>query len=129
MCIKNYINEDNYFDEKNETHKVHKYPKKGKYYKKKGNKCYCLYTLEQSGPINIISHPETSRFFLSRMELVKFNDHFDDLLEKGKIFKKEQYQDKNRLSANDLTYWHQRYYYYSKFDEGILMDEESNYFF
>jgi hypothetical protein len=63
------------------------------------------------------------------MELVTFNDHFDDLFEKGKIFKKEQNQDKNKLSAIDITYWYQRYYYYSKYDEGILMDQESNYFY
>ena len=28
MCSKNYINEDNYIDEQNETHKVYKHPKK-----------------------------------------------------------------------------------------------------
>jgi hypothetical protein len=58
------------------------------------------------------------------MELVQFNDHFDDLLEKGKIFKKEQLQDNNRNSIPDITFWHQRYYYYSKYDDGILMDNE-----
>jgi hypothetical protein len=129
MCSKNYINEDNYIDEQNETHKVYKHSKKGKYYKKTGNKCYCLYMLEQSGPINIINPPESSHFFVSKMELVKFNDHFDDLFEKGKIFKKEQLQDKNKSSAIDITYWYQRYYYYSKYDDGILMDQESNSFF
>ena len=60
------------------------------------------------------------------MELVKFNDHFDDLFEKGKIFKKEQLKDENKLSIPDTTFWFQRYYYYSKYDEGILMDHESN---
>ena len=59
------------------------------------------------------------------MELVQFNDHFDDLFEKGKIVKKEQLQDNNRNSIPDITFWHQRYYYYSKYDEGILMDNES----
>ena len=85
--------------------------------------------LEQSGPIYIINHPECSYFFVSKMELVKFNDHFDDLFEKGKIFKKEQIQDENKLSTPDSTFWYQRYYYYSKYDEGILMDHESNSFF
>ena len=129
MCSKNYINEDNYIDELNESHKTYKHIKKSKYHKKTGNKCYCLNMLEQSGPIYIINHPECSYFFVSKMELVKFNDHFDDLFEKGKIFKKEQIQDENKLSTPDSTFWYQRYYYYSKYDEGILMDHESNSFF
>ena len=125
MCSKNYINEDNYIDDQNESHKIYKHPKKPKYHKKTGNKCYCLNMLEQSGPIYIINHPKSS-FFVSIMELVKFNDHFDDLFEKGKIFKKEQLKDENKLSIPDTTFWFQRYYYYSKYDEGILMDHESN---
>jgi 16S rRNA G966 N2-methylase RsmD len=125
MCSKNYINEDNYIDDQNESHKVYKHPKKPKYHKKTGNKCYCLNMLEQSGPIYIINHPKCSYFFVSKMELVKFNDHFDDLFEKGKIFKKEQLEDLNKPSSPDNTFWYQRYYYYSKYDEGILMDHES----
>ena len=58
--------------------------------------------------------------------LVKFNDHFDDLLEKGKIYRKSQLSDNNKKSIPNLTFWHQRYYYYSKYDEGIMMDNESN---
>ena len=126
MSSKNYINEDNYIDDQNESHKVYKHPKKAKYHKKTGNKCYCLNMLEQYGPINIINHPKSSFFFVSKMELVKFNDHFDDLFEKGKIFKKEQFHDVNKASSPDNTFWYQRYYYYSKYDEGILMDHESN---
>ena len=80
--------------------------------------------LEEKGPINIINHPKSSYFFVSKMELVKFNDHFDDLLEKGKIFKKEQLADENKSSSPENN-WFQRYYYYSKYDEGILLDEES----
>ena len=74
---------------------------------------------------NVINHPKSS-FFVSIMELVKFNDHFDDLFEKGQIFKKEQNKDENKLSIPDKTFWFQRYYYYSKYDEGILMDHECN---
>ena len=125
MFLKNYINEDDYIDESNEFHKVGKRIKKYKHYKKTGNKCYCLDMLEHFGPINIIIYPKCSKFFVSKMELVQFNDHFDDLFEKGKIFKKEQLQDNNRNSIPDLTFWYQRYYYYSKYDEGILMDNES----
>ena len=126
MSSKNYINEDNYIDDQNESHKVYKHPKKVKYHKKTGNICYCLNMLEQYGPINIINLQDNSFFFVSKMELVKFNDHFDDLFEKGKIFKKEQLKDVNKSSSPDTTFWYQRYYYYSKYDEGILMDHESN---
>ena len=126
MLSKNYINEDNYIDEQNDFHKSRKPIKKAKHHKKTGNKCYCLDMLEQFGPINIINLSNCSKLFVSKMELIQFNDHFDDLLEKGKIFKPEQLQDNNRHSIPDLTFWHQRYYYYSKYDEGILMDNESN---
>jgi hypothetical protein len=125
MLSKNYINEDNYVDEQNDFHKSRKPIKKNKYHKKTGNKCYCLDMLEHIGPINIINLPKCSKLFVSKMELIQFNDHFDDLLEKGKIFKPEQLQDNNRHSIPDITFWHQRYYYYSKYDEGILMDNES----
>ena len=125
MLSKNYINEDNYIDESIEFHKSRKPIKKYKYHKKTGNKCDCLDMLEQFGPINIINIPSCSKLYVSKMELVQFNDHFDDLFEKGKVFKKKQMQDNNRHSIPDITFWHQRYYYYSKYDEGILMDNES----
>jgi hypothetical protein len=122
MLEKNYINKDNYNDESPEHHKGYKSIKKYKYHKKTGNKCYCLNMLAQLGPIGIISLPNNSSLYVSKMELVCFNDHFDDLFEKGKISQKE---DNNKLSVPDLTFWYQRYYYYSKYDEGILMDIES----
>ena len=125
MLSKNYINEDNYIDKSNEFHKVGKHIKKYKYHKKTGNKCYCLDMLEHFGPINIINYPNCSNLYVSKIELVQFNDHFDNLFEKGKLFKQEQLKDNNRYSIPDLTFWNQRYYYYSKYDEGILMDNES----
>ena len=36
MCSKNYINEDNYIDDQNESHKTYKHIKKSKYHKKTG---------------------------------------------------------------------------------------------
>ena len=128
MLSKKYINVDNYIDESNESndsHKSRKPTKKNKHHKKIGNRCYCLDMLEHFGPINIINLPNCFGLFVSKMELVQFDDHFDDLFEKGKIFKKEQLQDNNRNSIPDTTFWYQRYYYYSKYDNGILMDNES----
>ena len=106
--------------------KIIKIKKKHKPHKKIGNICYCLNLLEQFGPINIISFPDSSKFFLSKIELVQFNDHFDELLEKGKLLHKKQYSSDNSQSIPDMSFWSQRYYYYSLFDKGILMDEESN---
>ena len=57
-----------------------KLKKKRKAHKKKGNICYCLNLLEQYGPINTISIKESSKFFISKIKLIKFNDHFDELL-------------------------------------------------
>ena len=57
------------------------------------------------------------------MKLIQFEDHFDELLEKGQKIKKEN--DENYLSITDKTFYYQRYYYYSKYDEGIKMDYES----
>ena len=127
MLSKNYINENNYLEESLEFQKYNnKTTKKFRHPKKKGNKCYCLNMLECLGPINIIKIPNCSKIYINKMRLVQFNDHFDDLFEKGKIFSKSQLKDNNKKSIPNLTFWYQRYYYYSKYDEGIMMDNESN---
>ena len=127
MLTKNYINENNYLEESLEFQKYNnKTTKKFRHSKKKGNKCYCLNMLEYLGPINIIKPENCNQLLINKMILVKFNDHFDDLLEKGKINRKAQLKDNNKKSIPDLKFWHQRYYYYSKYEEGIMMDNESN---
>jgi hypothetical protein len=126
MIAKVFKNENNYNDESLDFKKYSKKYKKNRYLKKKGNKCYCLNMLEKIGPINIINIPKTSKIYISKMELVEFNDHFNDLLEKGKIFQSSQLNDNNKKSIPSLSFWYQRYYYYSKYDEGIMMDNESN---
>ncbi len=94
-----------------------------KYRNKTGNACYCLNKFEESGPLNILLFPETQKLFISKTALIQFDDHFDELFEKGK--QPSNKYDQNKNSAPDATYWFQRYYYYSKYDEGILMDNES----
>ena len=96
--------------------------------KKKGNACYCLNCLEQYGKINIIIKKDFSKIFISKLQLIDFNDNFDLLFEKGKNnFSKDEKKNENLSSIPDITFWYQRYYYYSKFDEGIKMDNESWY--
>ena len=124
MLTKNYINEN--YEESFQYQRYHKIVKKPRNLKKKGNKCYCLNMLENFGPISIIKITNHPKIYISKMELVKFNDHFDDLFEKGKILTKSQINDNNKKSIPNLTFWFQRYYYYSKYDLGIMMDNESN---
>ena len=93
--------------------------------KKIGNTCYCLNALEKNGPINIIIN--SSKTFISKIKLIKFDDDFDELLEKGKSNINES--DPNITSSQDKSFYYQRYYYYSKYDEGIKMDKECKIFF
>ena len=82
--------------------------------------------LENLGPINIIKNTSTSKIYINKMKLVDFEDHFDDLYEKGRMFRYCELKDNNKKSIPHLNFWYQRYYYYSQYDEGIMMDKESN---
>ena len=108
--------------------KTNKKHKNHKHHQKTGNKCYCLDLIELFGPINIISKPDELKLYISDLKLIEFDDHFDELLEKG-IKEEEKSNENNKLSAPDLSFWHQRYYYYTKYDEGILMDNECKIFY
>lgn len=126
MLTKINSNENNNLDDSIEYQKDKRQNKKSKYHKKTGNKCYCLNILEHYGPIHIITKQECSKVYISKLKLVKFNDHFDELFEKGKFYDEEkELKDDNKLTIPVLTFWYQRYYYYSKYDEGIMMDNES----
>ena len=93
--------------------------------RKIGNACYCLNLLEKNGSINIII--KSTKTFISKIKLIKFDDDFDELLEKGKSNINES--DPNITSSQDKSFYYQRYYYYSKYDEGIKMDKECKIFF
>lgn len=69
--------------------------------------------LEHFDPINIINYPNCSNLYVSKIELVHFNDHFDDMT----YLNRESFSKKRNYSIPD--------YYYSKYDEGIFMDSES----
>ena len=116
-------NSDDSMDKKgNKKNKSHKH-----HHQKIGNRCYCLDLLELFGPLNILSKPDELKICISYLRLIEFDDHFDELLEKGKN-EEEKSNDNNKLSAPDITFWHQRYYYYTLYDEGILMDNECKIF-
>ena len=109
-----HFHSHNYISQKHNSHKIKK---------KTGNACYCLNLLEQYGSLNIIIPLNNYKIYISKMKLIQFNDHFDELLEKGQKIKNDN--DENYLSIPDKTFYYQRYYYYSKYDDGIKMDYES----
>ena len=87
-------------------HKNNKKYKSHKHHQKTGNRCYCLDLLEFFGPINAICRPEESKLYVSDLKLIQFDDHFDELLEKGKNTA-EKSNENNKLSVPDITFWHQ----------------------
>jgi predicted RNA methylase len=95
---------------------------KQKLRKKTGNNCYTLNLLKSIGNIHLISKEE--KLCCCKLRIVEFDDHFDELLEKGKSDDTTIITANNSISFPELGFWHQRYYYYSKYDEGIQMDDE-----
>lgn len=93
--------------------------------KKIGNACYCLNYLEKKGNIQLIQKRESPKVYISKLCLIPLQDDFDTLLEKGQKEPDDKSKDENYKSIPDISFWTQRYYYYSKYDEGIKMDYES----
>lgn len=90
---------------------------------KVGNICYCLLDLEKYGTLNVIYLQDSQKLFISKSILVQFEDHFDELFERGRKLCNSRLL--KLYDTPDITFWYQRYYYYNKFDEGIIMDNES----
>lgn len=66
-----------------------------------------------------LSEGRSGSLFISRIRKIDFKiDH--QLFEKGKNFNYKVPE-----TAPDVKFWYQRFYYYSRFDEGIMMDYES----
>lgn len=83
--------------------------------------CSALNHLEEFGPIQIISKPKKS--YISKIQKIVIEDNFSKLYEKGKNdLRNYHYFEK---TIPEMSFWNQRYYYYSRFDEGIQMDFES----
>ena len=64
---------------------------------------------------------KNSRMFISKIKQINFPLR-RDIFDKGK----KEVTPINLTSIPDIKFWYQRYYYYSKFDEGIKMDYECN---
>ena len=89
--------------------------------KKSNDLCYAQSILEECGNIYVLKSETT--FFISKIRKIIFNDS-NELFEKGKKSLGNYFKE-DLNSIPDITFWYQRYYYYSRFDEGIQMDYES----
>lgn len=94
--------------------------------KKTPDICYTLNLLENSGNFIVHENETTEKLFIIKIKKVDFPDSAE-LFEKGRnnigsYFKEEI------GSIPDITFWNQRYYYYSLYDNGIKMDFESKIF-
>ena len=97
--------------------------KKIKFNKKKfSDICYALNLYEKYGSL-IVEELDSKIFFISKIQKVNFSSS-KELFEKGKKPSPNEYNEEIE-SVPDISFWHQRYYYYSLFDEGIKMDNES----
>lgn len=88
-----------------------------------GDQCFIRNLFDKYGGMYIFDK-NNSKIFISRMKIVNFPMN-REIFDKGKMElpKNSDYFDIN--SIPELKFWFQRYYYYSKFDDGIKMDYES----
>lgn len=126
---KNTIDKDSTTDDSSESSfsavspKQLKSFKKNKYNKKKfTDVCYALNLYEKYGSL-IVEELDSKKYFISKIQKVNFSSS-KELFEKGKKSSPNEYNEQIE-SVPDLSFWHQRYYYYSLFDKGIKMDNES----
>ena len=89
--------------------------------KKHHDICYTLELLKNDGNF-IIEQKENNKLFIIKIRKVDFSDSHE-LFEKGRNNIGNNIKDE--MGIPDITFWNQRYYYYSLFDKGINMDCES----
>jgi hypothetical protein len=126
---KNTIDKDSTTDESSEgsfsasSPRQLKTTKKTKFNKKKiSDICYALNLYEKYGSL-IVEELDSKVYFISKIQKVNFSSS-KELFEKGKRPSNNEYNEEIE-SVPDISFWHQRYYYYTLFDEGIKMDNES----
>jgi hypothetical protein len=85
-----------------------------------GDQCFLRNIFEKYGSLYLFDNNNRS-VYITKIRIVNFPMN-KDIFEKGK---KEKVSEEFLNNIPDIKFWHQRYYYYSKFDEGIMMDYES----
>lgn len=83
--------------------------------------CSALNNLNEFGPIQIIS--KDKKCYISKIQIIAIEDNFSKLYERGKNDLRNYHHFEKTIP--EMSFWNQRYYYYSRFDEGIQMDFES----
>lgn len=81
--------------------------------------CFALNLYEKYGALQ--TKKIKNNFYIFKFEKILIEDHFKLLFNKGQINNDDSITVKPELKS----FWCQRYYYYSKFDDGIKMDDES----
>lgn len=91
--------------------------------RKESDKCYVNNLLDKCGTLYVSSH-NFKKYHLARIRRVTFPLK-REIFEKGKCDPNYLFR-KNIKNIPEAKFWAQRYYYYSRYDEGIQMDYESN---
>ena len=85
--------------------------------------CLALDLLKENGPFQIKYGKENNIYLLRIKEVEIKDDYFNQIEYAKKYGKNTSYKN----TAPNYKFWMQRYYYFSKFDNGIQMDKESWY--
>ena len=91
---------------------------------KKDLDCFALDLLEKNGEFQVKFSKKTNSTYILKIKEV---DIEDDYYEQVKYAKRYGKYSSLKYSAPNNQFWIQRYYYFSKFDKGIMMDKESWY--
>ena len=92
--------------------------------KKNDISCFALDLLKEHGEFQIkYSKTSDSKYILKIKEVEIKDDYFKQI----KHAKHHGKYSSLKFSAPNNKFWLQRYYYFSKFDKGIIMDKESWY--
>ena len=89
---------------------------------KKDLDCFALDLLEKNGEFQVKFSKKTNSTYILKIKEV---DIEDDYYEQVKYAKRYGKYSSLKYSAPNNQFWIQRYYYFSKFDKGIMMDKES----
>ena len=93
--------------------------------KPKGKKdlcCLALDLLNQNGEFQIKFSKNSDSAYILKIKEEEIKDNYYKQLDYAKYHGK--YSDLKKTAPNNL-FWQQRYYYFSKFDQGIKMDKDS----
>jgi hypothetical protein len=87
--------------------------------------CFIRNIFEKFGSLFIFDK-NNLKIFISKLRIVNFPMK-KVIFERGKISHPKS-DNIDSSSIPEIKFWNQRYYYYSKFDEGIKMDYESKFY-